>query len=333
MIFSTMQELGHKVEAVYNTALGANDEKMPRRGILSRACWKAGFPIDYMGINKSVIQKFSSAGYDILWLSKPLELRSSTVACIKKNFPDVKIVFYSEDDMYARHNQSRHFRASIGLYDIIFTTKSYNCLPGELPSLGAKRVVFVDKSFDRNRHRPIRLNSDEPVELGAEVGFIGSFEHDRAEKMLYLAKNGINVRVWGAGWPKKWINRHPLLKVENKPLLGDDYIKGICAIDINLGFLRKSNRDLQTDRTMEIPACGAFMLAERTDEHMRLFEEGREAEFFKDAGELLAKTRYYKDNYEQRSQIAAAGRARCLKSGYSFHDRLPGMLSCVMKQH
>jgi spore maturation protein CgeB len=77
---------------------------------------------------------------------------------------------------------------------------------------------------------------------------------------------------------------------------------------------------------MEIPACAAFMLAERTSEHLRLFEEGREAAYFDGDEEMVGKARYYLERDDERVAIAAAARRRCVESGYSHHDRLRYML-------
>jgi spore maturation protein CgeB len=125
---------------------------------------------------------------------------------------------------------------------------------------------------------------------------------------------------------------HELLVIEGRPLYGDSYAKALCSFDICLGFLCKANRDLQTTRTVEIPACQRFMLAERSAEQSELFEEGNEAEFFESTEELLRKIRFYLAHPEERMRIAAAGRERCLRSGYSNQERLKWALTKVSER-
>lgn len=326
--FRALKELGHDVTGLSFVPIGyipGISEKLTYR---ERIAHKLGYPLDTMGINSKIVNHLNSQDFNLLWIEKGLMVRPSVLKQARKLRPAVKIVSYAEDDMFARHNQSAYYRDCLPLYDVVFTTKSYNCNSDELPALGAKRVVFVDKAFDKHTHRPLSLSEEEKVQLGTDVGFIGTFEQDRAEKMLFLAENGICVCIWGNGWTK-WVNEHPKLKVENQPIYNDDYVKAICATRINLCFLRKMNRDLQTDRTMEIPACRSFTLMERTDEHRRLFEEDREAVFFSSDEELLEKVRYYLKHEDERLAIAKAGRERCLKSGYSHHERLRFMLSQI----
>jgi hypothetical protein len=166
------------------------------------------------------------------------------------------------------------------------------------------------------------------VNLGGPVGFIGQWEADRAASLSALAVAGIPIRAWGYTWER--MKHVPSgMRLENRPLWGDDYAKGICAFDINLCFLRKCNRDRQTTRSIEIPACGAFMLAERTEEHLHLFEEGIEAEFFSSSDELLTKTKYYLQHDDQRRLVAQRGYERCQRNGYSYHDRLSKVIQSV----
>ena len=165
---------------------------------------------------------------------------------------------------------------------------------------------------------PTPIDAETRERLGARVGFIGSFEAERAQSMLELAQAGVPVRIWGNGW-KSMLGAHENLHVENSPVYGEDYIKVLCATDVNLGFLRRLNRDLHTDRSVEIPACSAFLLAERSSEHMELFEEGREAEYFDTQEELLAKVTLYMEDADAREAVTKAARARALSSDYS-HD-------------
>jgi spore maturation protein CgeB len=222
--------------------------------------------------------------------------------------------------------QSPRYLKSIGRYDLHITTKSYNV--DELEQLGAKEVLFVDNAFDPAIHHPVDLSAEDAARLAADVGFIGFFEEDRAELMYQLAVAGIRVTVRGPDW-SRFDKKHPLLEVVDTWVGDADYARLLSATKINLGFLRKDNRDLQTTRSIEIPGCRAFMLAERTTEHRRLFEEGKEAEFFASFEELLAKCRYYLDHDLERRRIAAAGYRRC-HAGYTNAQRLSSMLEHVL---
>jgi spore maturation protein CgeB len=322
-----LEELGNSVTAHSLSPEGSFYEKRP--SLSYRVLWKVGFPPDLTQTNNTILRKVQNGHFDIVWIEKGNNVWPRTLRAAKEVSPTTLLVSYTEDDMFAPHNRSVFYTRGLKHYDVVFTTKSYNCTPNELPSLGAKRVIFVDNTFDIHVHRPITVTLDDVEAFGGDVGFIGTYERERAESMLYLARNGVSVSVWGNGW-SKLVGYHPNLLIEDRPLYGDDYVKELCATRINLCFLRKINRDLQTARTMEIPACGAFMLAERTGEHLRLFEEGKEAAYFGSNEELLEKVRYYLNHEVERSAIASAGRKRCLDSGYSHHERLKYMLSVVI---
>ncbi len=62
------------------------------------------------------------------------------------------------------------------------------------------------------------------------------------------------------------------------------------------------------------------MVAEYTNEHLGLFEEDKEAMFFKNDEELLYKVQGLLSSPNQRNAIAENGRQRCLNSGYSNNE-------------
>jgi len=315
-----LEELGHDL-----TRVAADAPKSVWSKLLYRVGNRIGRPPDLLGTNATILSRLRSFRPDLLWVDKGRMLRAATLRRARELAPDLRIVCYSPDDMINPDNQSVQYLAGIPLYDLHVTTKSYNV--EELRALGARDVQFVDNAYDPTMHRPIDLTAEQRREFAAEVGFIGSYEEEeRAETLRGLARTGIPVTVWGADWPDSDRTRENLT-VRTRFLAGADYAKAIGATRINLGFLRKVNRDLQTTRSIEIPACGAFMLAERTDEHLRLFEEGREAEFFDSFDELVRKCRYYLEHEPERAAIAAAGLVRCRRDGYSNRDRLAEVIA------
>jgi hypothetical protein len=322
-----LQDLGHDVMPV-NTA--PHGRPRVARALLSRLGWRlfrAGLrtpgPLDLAGVNARILAACRTEAPDVLWIDKGLMIEAETLSAAKTLRPSCRILGYSPDDMGGRHNQSHQFLAHLTLYDCFFTTKSYG-VP-ELLALGCPRVEFVGNAFDPSLHRPIEIGEDDRSRWGGSVGFAGTWERARNDSLLRLARAGYPVTVWGNGW-REHAQRGRNLSVRGPTQFGENYARIICATDINLCFLRKLNRDRQATRSIEIPACGAFTLAERTDEHLALFEEGKEAEFFAPDEELVEKADYYLANPALRRKIAVAGRDRCLRSGYSNQSRLRCML-------
>jgi spore maturation protein CgeB len=291
---------------------------------LYRVSYKLGRPFDLCGANAAIAREVARRRADVVWIDKGLEIRPATLAALRRQPSPPALVAYSPDDMLNPQNQSRYYLEGLALYDLHVTTKSYNV--AELRELGARDVIFVDNAFDPATHRPLELSAEDRLRYGAGAGFVGAMESDRAEQIVRLAEAGIEVAVRGPGWERLG-RSHPNLRLDPRTLHDIEYTKAINATRINLGFLRKVNRDQQTTRSVEIPACGAFLLAERTDEHLRLFEEGREAEFFSSFDELLEKCRHYLAHDAERQAVAAAGRRRCLASDYSNAGRLAGVLA------
>jgi len=327
------REIGVRIEPISSIPIQMGDTGYAEISNFFKLAWKLGFHLDTEKINRRIVEKAKNINPDVIWIEKGNMIWPGTLRKLRSVCPNAQLVSYTDDDMFNALNRSWAYRFGVKYYDTIFTTKSYNTNADELPSFGARRVVMVDKAYDSAHHMPVELTAEEHELLDDDVGFIGSFEQSRAEDMLYLAHNGIRVHVWGNGWdsfdpkePNLIIERRALVNTNNNPL----YSKGICATKINLAFLRKANRDLHTDRSIEIPACGAFMMAEYSDEHSALFLEDEEAVYFRSREELVEKIRYYLTHEDARQRIAAAGRRRCLEEDYSHQGRMEVMLSSLV---
>jgi spore maturation protein CgeB len=235
---------------------------------------------------------------------------------------------YMNDDLFNVRNQTFTFAEMVPLMDCILTTKSYNV--SEFAAAGSSCATYIPNAYDPHVHYPAKPSAEETSRYSCDVGFIGTFRPGRADYLERIAHQAeYRLRVWGGGWMKmnrliylpRW--RWAMLRacVVDKELFCDDMGKAIQSIKICLGLLNRGNRDLHTSRSFEIPACGGFMLAERTTEHQTYFEEDKEAVYFNSFEEMIDKIRFYLQHEQSRARIAEAGYNRCLRSDYRYIDR------------
>ena len=318
-------DIGHDVTSLdtFTEYAAIQDKK-----ILNRIYRYLFGEVDYDKINDSICNLLLTKNeIKVLWIDKGMTVTSSTLKRVKLYNSSLVIIGYSPDDMGSKHNQSKRFIDSLPYYDFYITTKSYGVK--ELESLGAKKAIMIDNAYDENTHFPIIDNKKTSFYLKGSVGFIGTYEKERANSLKFAANKNVKISIYGSGW-----NNFKFKNITiQQPLIGSEYAKAIYEFDINLCFLRKINRDLQTTRSVEIPACGGFMLAERSDEHLSLFKEGVEAEFFDSNEEMCEKINFYKKNSSLRKKIADQGRRRCINSGYSNQKRLNKIINELMNDN
>lgn len=216
---------------------------------------------------------------------------------------------------------------ALPLYDHVFTTKSWG-IKDLKEQLGVEKFTFVEHGFDPEMDRAIPLAESDRQRYECDVVFIGTWSPKKEMLLAHLkrAAPGIRISIWGSYWEKQTA-RELKASIVGQTVEGDEYIKALLGASISLGLLSEqrtgaSSGDLITSRTFNIPACGAFMLHERNNEAVRYFAEDQEAAFFETPDELVRQVSFYLANPDKRKNVAAAGQARALKSGYSLDSRM-----------
>ncbi len=230
-----LTELGVEVIAATHTRVGGEDRGCPEFSLPYQMAHRLGYHLDTENVNGEIRDALKSRQPDLVWIEKGTMIRPSTLKRVKTDHPHLPVVSYSDDDMFLNHNRSRAYVKGLKFYDCVFTTKAPNRDAHELPALGARRVVLVDKAFDAHQHHPVEVSEREREELGADVAFIGTYERERARSLLFLARKGVRVRVWGNGWETPG-ERHANLRIEGRAVVNTDtdlrYTKAVCATRI-----------------------------------------------------------------------------------------------------
>lgn len=221
-------------------------------------------------------------------------------------------------------------------YDHVFNAKTFGLADMRLH--GVRSVSFLPPGFDPEVHRPLELSEAERERFACDVSFIGTWSPKKESILSTLAEAlpHVRLRIWGNQWEKRQ-SRSLDDAVMGVGITGDDYTRAICASKISLGLLSEartgaSSGDLITARTFQIPACGSFMLHERTSEVVQYFEEGHDAEFFEDGTELANKVEKYLADASQRDATAWNGRNRSIGSDYSIDERMSHVTSWIDEQ-
>jgi hypothetical protein len=287
---------------------------LPTTSWVDKVTWHLGgdllAPLLMHGLHKAI----KDQQYDLCWVDGGEWVTPKVIKLLSQHAQ--KILSYSIDDPLGPRDGPRFkaYRQSLPYYYLNVVMRKENV--AEAYALGAKNVIRVYQSADELSHLPRKLSESDHKEWDADVLFLGTWFPERGPFLLDLIKRDVPLTIRGSNWHKapEWSE----LKAywSGGSIEGDDYAKAIQCAKLNLGLLSRGNRDLHTTRSLEIPALGGLLCAERTQEHLNMYEEAKEALFWKDAEECAAICKAALADETRCQEIAKAGHQRLKLNGH-----------------
>jgi spore maturation protein CgeB len=240
-----------------------------------------------------------------------------------------RFVMYSTDNPFNAVASGEYVRYSLPLWDAIATPRRATI--SQLKEYCPGNVFYLPFGYDSDLHYPEGPgNAAEWARFGSDTVFIGACDADRVPYLDPLAQSiGLRVDLYGGGAYR----RTAALKKRHQGMaFGRDYRLALGGTKVALCLVRRANSDSHVMRTFEAPACGAFMLAERTPDHEEMFDENKESAFFTSPEEMVDKIRYYVAHPDLRRKIAEAGYKRITASGNTYGDRIEMLLRSALDQ-
>ena len=280
-------------------------------------------------VARHILHRLGPDMFDIAWVDSGEFASPGLVRALRVHAR--RVVNYNHDDPFGARDATgfRQYRNAVKDYDLIVVVRACNIAEAE--RLGARNVLHVIRSADEQAHAPRQLSEEDRRRWGSEVAFVGTWMPERGAFLQSLVERRVPLSIFGNRWQqaREWSAirsawRGPAADAE------EDYARAIGCAKICLGLLSKGNRDLHTTRSLEIPALGSLLLAERTIEHQQLYREDEEAVFWSDAAECADKCHALLADETRIRTITAAGHARALANGHFNEKTIARVLDVAM---
>jgi len=226
----------------------------------------------------------------------------------------VPVVLRSNDDPTGPRDarRFRSLRRALPEYDLLAVHARDEVGEAEYRAHGVRRVLPIVMGYDELHHQPFADREAIEPRLRSKVAFVGTWipGDARDDFVCRLLELGVPVSVWGNNWHKapRWPEVQPHWR--GPALTGRDYVGALQGAEVALGLLSHANRDGHTQRSNEVPYCGGVLCAERSSEHERMFRDGEEAVFWRDADECAAQCQRLLADDALRERIRQAGMLR-----------------------
>jgi spore maturation protein CgeB len=279
----------------------------------------------YQQLNRALVENSATFSPDMILIGKGRWFTPAALEAAKK-VSGATLVNWATDDPFNPADNSRELVKSIPLYDLYVCTKKD--IMNDVQRAGCANVAYVQFGYKPEVHFPEAPATDEErARFASDVMFVGGCDAHRIAyfEALVRAMPDVKLRLYGAYWDRA----RALRPYARGFAMAREYRLAVAGAKIAANLVRRANRDDHVMRTFEIPACGGFMLTERSWTHEELFREDHEAGFFGSSDELVTKVRSYLPRDEDRARIAAAGHRKITLGHHTYGDRLAEIIEAT----
>ena len=273
-------------------------------------------------INQDLISSVRNNRYDLILVNNGWHLTAGTIDALKKHAKYV--VNWSTDELYNDAFSSFIHTESYSRYDCVFSQRKH--LFSFYRSKGIKRLEYLPL-FYYPEHHPVATSGNDKNKWGSDIAFMGTWSKER-EKMLDVLA-GLNVNIWGGHWNKSNKEFKKTFTITNKIAWLEDMARVADSTKIIVDALTKNQNDKINLKNLQVPACGGFLITNRTDIILELFEEDKEIVCYDSYEELRSKCEYYLLHEEERRAIAINAHKKVVDGQNTILDRAKKILDVV----
>ena len=237
----------------------------------------------------------------------------------------VRRMNYLTDDPWNRAHRAPWFLRALPQYDYVFSPR--RAILSDLRQLGCMSACHLPFAYEPELHFPESpANDSERARFASDILFAGGADRDRVPYMATLIHAGFQVALYGGYW-----ERYPQTAGSARGHADAQTLrKAVSAAKVSLCLVWRANRDGNVMRTFELPAMGACMLTEDTEEHREIFgDDGEAVSFFRTREEMVVKLRHLLAHNGERSRLKEAAHRVVTKGHNTYRDRLEAMLERV----
>ncbi|HBA61038.1 MAG TPA: hypothetical protein DCZ92_09505 [Elusimicrobia bacterium] len=288
--------------------------------------WYDAYINDIPRLQQLLLEKAEACQPDLVFFVPYLDqFLPETLDRLKERWPT--FAWFGDDtwrfELYAK-KMAPHF-SHVGTTDL-FSVPKYR-------KLGIKPIVTQwAAQLDDALPGPVP-----PGSYDHDVSFVGGYNRFRAWYIEQLAKAGIAVQCFGAGWPAGKVSFEEMHRIFYKTRinlnLSNSVSQDIRFIFSSLrsvsNYLRSPKRAEQIKaRNFEIPLAGGFQLTNYVAGLEHYLKIGEEVAVFSSPEECAQQIRYYLDNEPERLAVLLAGKGRAEKE-HTYEARLREILACI----